>query len=150
MGEIADRLSEGIRKAMKAGDRTRLQTLRLLATSVRNREVELGRDLTEEDLVEVATREVKRRKEAAEAFERGARPELAEKERAERAVLEAYLPEQLSEEEIRTAVEDAIAATGASGPGDLGKVMGRVMGRLKGRADGSEVNRLVRERLGAG
>jgi uncharacterized protein len=150
VGEIADRLSEGIRKAMKAGDRTRLQTLRLLATSVRNREVELGRDLTEEDLVEVATREVKRRKEAAEAFERGARPELAEKERAERAVLEAYLPEQLSEEEIRTAVEDAIAATGASGPGDLGKVMGRVMGRLKGRADGTEVNRLVRERLGAG
>jgi uncharacterized protein YqeY len=148
VGEIADRLSEEIRKAMKAGDRTRLQTLRLLATSVRNREVELGRDLTGEDLVEVATREVKRRKEAAEAFERGARPELAEKERAEEAVLEAYLPEQLSEEEIRTAVEEAIAATGASGPGDLGKVMGRVMGRLKGRVDGSEVNRLVRERLG--
>ena len=148
MGEIADRLSEEIRKAMKAGDRTRLQTLRLLATSVRNREVELGRDLTGEDLVEVATREVKRRKESAEAFERGARPELAEKERAEEAVLEAYLPEQLSEEEIRTAVEEAIAATGASGPGDLGKVMGRVMGRLKGRVDGSEVNRLVRERLG--
>src|SRR5918999_1767067 len=107
VGEIADRLSEEIRKAMKAGDRTRLQTLRLLATSVRNREVELGRDLTGEDLVEVATREVKRRKESAEAFERGARPELAEKERAEEAVLEAYLPEQLSEEEIRTAVEEA-------------------------------------------
>lgn len=148
MGEIADRLSEEIRKAMKAGDRTRLQTLRLLATSVRNREVELGRDLTEEDLVVVATREVKRRKEAAEAYERGGRPELAEKERAEEAVLEAYLPEQLTEEEIRAAVEEAIAATGASGPGDLGKVMGRVMGRLKGRVDGSEVNRLVRERLG--
>ena len=148
MGEIADRLSEEIRKAMKAGDRTRLQTLRLLATSVRNREVELGRDLTGEDLVEVATREVKRRKEAAEAFERGARPELAEKERAEEAVLEAYLPEQLSEEEVRAAVEEAIAATGASGPSDLGVVMGRVMGRLKGRVDGSEVNRLVRERLG--
>lgn len=148
MGEIADRLSEEIRKAMKAGDRTRLQTLRLLATSVRNREVELGRDLTEEDLVVVATREVKRRKEAAEAYERGGRPELAEKERAEEAVLEAYLPEQLTEEEIRAAVEEAIAATGASGPGDLGKVMGRVMGRLKARVDGSEVNRLVRERLG--
>jgi uncharacterized protein len=148
VGEIADRLSEEIRQAMKAGDRTRLQTLRLLATSVRNREVELGRDLTEEDLVVVATREVKRRKEAAEAYERGGRPELAEKERAEEAVLEGYLPEQLSEEEIRAAVEEAIAATGASGPGDLGVVMGRVMGRLKGRVDGSEVNRLVRERLG--
>lgn len=148
MGEIADRLSEEIRKAMKAGDRTRLQTLRLLATSVRNREIELGRDLTEGDLVEVATREVKRRKEAAEAYERGGRPELAEKERAEQALLEAYLPEPLSEEEVRAAVEEAIAATGASGLGDLGKVMGRVMGRLKGRVDGSDVNRLVRERLG--
>jgi uncharacterized protein YqeY len=148
VGEIADRLSEEIRKAMKAGDRTRLQTLRLLATSVRNREIELGRDLTEGDLVEVATREVKRRKEAAEAYERGGRPELAEKERAEQALLEAYLPEPLSEEEVRAAVEEAIAATGASGLGDLGKVMGRVMGRLKGRVDGSDVNRLVRERLG--
>lgn len=150
MGEVADRLSAGIKEAIKSGDRTRLQTLRLLATSVRNREVELGRDLTEEDLVEVATREVKRRKEAVHAFERGGRPELAEKERAEQAVLEAYLPEQLSEEEVRAAVDEAIAATGASGPGDLGKVMGQVMGRLKGRVDGSEVNRLVRERLSPG
>jgi uncharacterized protein len=148
VGDIADRLSDEIRRAMKSGDRTRLQTLRLLATAVRNREIEVGRDLTDEDLVEVATREVKRRRESAEAFDRGSRPELAEKERAEQAVLEAYLPEQLPEEEVRAAVDEAIAATGASGPGDLGKVMGRVMGRLKGRADGSEVNRLVRERLG--
>lgn len=150
MGEIADRLSTQIKEAMKSGDRVRLQTLRLLATSVRNREIELGRDLTEDDLAAVATREVKRRKEAAEAFEAGGRPELAEKERAEQQVLGAYVPEQLSEDEVRTAVDEAIAATGASGPGDLGKVMGQVMGRLKGRVDGTEVNRLVRERLGAG
>jgi uncharacterized protein YqeY len=150
VGEIADRLSTQIKEAMKSGDRVRLQTLRLLATSVRNREIELGRDLTEDDLAAVATREVKRRKEAAEAFEAGGRPELAEKERAEQQVLGAYVPEQLSEDEVRTAVDEAIAATGASGPGDLGKVMGQVMGRLKGRVDGTEVNRLVRERLGAG
>lgn len=148
MGEIADRLSGQIKEAIKAGDRTRLQTLRLLATSVRNREIELGRDLTEEDLVEVATREVKRRKEAAEAYERGGRPDRAEQERAEQAVLDAFLPEQLSEEEVRAAVEEAVAATGASGPEDLGRVMGQVMGRLKGRVDGGEVSRVVRERLG--
>jgi uncharacterized protein YqeY len=150
VGEIAGRLSLQIQEALKAGDRTRLDTLRLLATAVRNREVELGRDLSDEDLVEVAAREVKRRKEAAEAYERGGRPELAQKERNEQAVLEAYLPEPLSEEEVRAAVDEAIAATGAAGPDDLGKVMGQVMGRLKGRVDGSEVNRLVRERLGPG
>jgi uncharacterized protein YqeY len=150
VGEIAGRLSLQIQEALKAGDRTRLDTLRLLATAARNREVELGRDLSDEDLVEVAAREVKRRKEAAEAYERGGRPELAQKERNEQAVLEAYLPEPLSEEEVRAAVDEAIAATGAAGPDDLGKVMGQVMGRLKGRVDGSEVNRLVRERLGPG
>jgi uncharacterized protein YqeY len=147
VGEIADRLSREIKEAMKSGDRTRLQTVRLLATAVRNREIELRRDLTEDDLVEVASREVKRRKEAAEAYERGGRPELAEKERAEQTVLEAYLPERLSEAEVAGAIDDAIAATGASGPSDLGKVMGHVMGRFKGRVDGAEVNRLARERL---
>ena len=150
MGDIADRLSAQIKNAIKAGDRIRLQTLRLLATSVRNREVELRRDLTDEDLVEVATREVKRRKEAAEAYERGGRTDRAEQERTEQAVLEEFLPEQASEEEVRAAIEEAVTATGASGPGDLGKVMGQVMGKLKGRVDGGEVNRLARERLGAG
>ncbi|HKX25019.1 MAG TPA: GatB/YqeY domain-containing protein, partial [Actinomycetota bacterium] len=81
MGEIAERLSAQIKDAIKAGDRTRLQTLRLLSTAVRNREVELRRDLTEEDLVEVATREVKRRKEASEAYQRGGRADRAEQER---------------------------------------------------------------------
>ena len=148
MGDIADRLSAEIKDAMKAGDRTRLQTVRLLATAVRNREIELGRDLTEDDLVEVASREVKRRKEAAEAYDRGGRAELAEKERAEQVLLETYLPERLSDAEVAEAIDEAIRSTAASGPGDVGKVMGAVMGRLKGRVDGAEVNRLVRERLG--
>jgi uncharacterized protein len=150
VGEIADRLSAQIKDAIKAGDRTRLQTLRLLATAVRNREVELRRDLTEEDLIEVAAREVKRRKEAAEAYQRGGRADRAEQERAEQAVLEEFLPEQASEDEVRAAIEEAVTATGASGPADLGKVMGQVMGKLKGRVDGGEVNRLARDRLGAG
>ena len=150
MGEVADRLSSQIKEALKAGDRIRLDTLRLLAASVRNREIELGHELTEEELVEVATREVKRRGEAAEAYEQAGRTELAEKERQEGAVLEAFLPEQLSAEEMEAAVEEAIAATGASGPEDMGKVIGYVMQHNKGRVAGTAVKQLVQTRLSDG
>jgi uncharacterized protein len=147
VGEVGDRLSAQIREALKARDQTRLATLRLLAASVRNREVELGHDLSEEELTEVVGREVKRRREAAEAYEGAGRSELVEKERAEQAVLEAFLPDQLSDQEVRALVEEAIGATGADGPGDLGKVMGYVMGKARGRVDGAAVNRMARERL---
>ncbi len=148
MGEVADRLSGEIREAMKAGDRTRLATLRLLSASVRNREIELGHDLSDEEFVDVVSREVKRRREAAEAYERGDRSELAEKERGEQQVLETYLPEQLSEPELDALVEEAITATGADAPNEVGKVMGYIMTRAKGRVDGAEVNRRARARLG--
>ncbi|HEV3475137.1 MAG TPA: GatB/YqeY domain-containing protein [Actinomycetota bacterium] len=147
MGEVADRLSAQIKEALKAGDRTRLDTLRLLAAAVKNREIELGHDLTGDELVEVATREVKRRKEAAEAYEQAGRSELAEKERSEQALLETYLPAQLSSQEVEAAVDEAVAATGASGPKEMGKVIGHVMQRHKGRVDGNEVKRLVQARL---
>jgi hypothetical protein len=147
MGEVADTLSTQIKEALKAGERTRLATIRMLAASVKNREVELGHELTEEEFVEVVGREVKRRKEAAEAYEGAGRPELEERERAEQVILEAYLPEQLSEEELVRVVEEAIAATGASGPKGVGKVMAHVMGKHRGRVDGSTVSQLARERL---
>ena len=147
MGEVADRLSTEVREALKAGERTRLATMRLLAAAVKNREVELGHELSEEEFLEVVGREVKRRREAAEAYDRGGRPELMEKERAEQAVLEAYLPEQLSGDEVRAVIEDAITATGASGPDEVGKVMAWIMARHRGRVDGGRVNRLARERL---
>jgi uncharacterized protein len=149
VAEAKARLQQEMREALKAGEKLRLGALRMLAASVKNREVELGHELSDEELVEVATREVKRRKEAAEAFDGGGRPELAEKERQEQAVLETYLPAQLSEDEVNALIEEAVAATGASGPGDLGKVMGFVMGRAKGQVDGGTVNRLVRARLEA-
>lgn len=148
MGKVADTISEQLKESLKAGDRTRLATLRLLASSIKNREVELGHELTEEEFVEVVGREVKRRKEAAEAYRDAGRAELEEQERAEQAILEAYLPEQLSEEELVKVVDEAIAATGASDPKEVGKVMAHVMGKHKGRVDGSTVNRLARERLG--
>jgi uncharacterized protein len=150
VAEAKDRLQQEMREALKAGQKVRLGALRMLAASVKNREVELGHELSDEELVEVAGREVKRRKEAAEAFADGGRPELAEKEREEQAVLENYLPAQLSEDEVAALIEEALGATGAAGPGDLGKVMGYVMGKAKGRVEGGTVNRLVRARLGAG
>ncbi len=147
MGEVADRLAIQIRQALKARDQTRLATMRLLSASVKNREVELGHDLSEEEFIEVVGREVKRRREAAEAYEGAGRSELVDKERAEEAVLEEFMPAQLSDQEVRALVEEAVGATGAAGPGDLGKVMGYVMGKAKGRVDGGEVNRLARDRL---
>lgn len=150
MASPSARVSEDLRAALKAGQKVRLAALRMLSTSVRNREIEVGRELSEEDFLEVVSREVKRRKEAAEAFDGAGRTELAERERQEQRALEAYLPEALSEAEVRALVEEAVAATGASGPGDMGKVMGHVMGKAKGRVDGSAVSAIVRERLRAG
>lgn len=148
VGQLKDRLAREMRDAMKARDAGRLGALRMLTASVKNREVAVGHELSDEEVQEVAATEVKRRKEAAEAYRRGNRPELEERERAEQAVLETYLPERLSEEETAALVDEAVSVTGAEGPGDLGKVMGYVMGKAKGRVDGGEVNRLVRDRLG--
>lgn len=147
MGEVADRISTELQAAMKSGDRVRLGTLRMLATAIRNREIELGHDLSDEEFVEIVGREVKRRREAADAFAGAGRDELAEKERGEQAILEAYLPEQVPEDELGAIVDEAIAATGASGPKEVGKVMGHVMGRYRGRVDGGAVSRVARERL---
>jgi uncharacterized protein YqeY len=145
-----DRIAEDLRAAIKSGQRTRLAALRMLATSIRNREVEVRRELSEEEFLEVVAREVKRRREAAEAYEAAGRTELAEREREEEEALDDYLPAALSEEELEALVEEAVAATGASGPGDMGKVMGHVMGKARGRVDGSVVSGKVRERLGSG
>ena len=121
----------------------------MLSAAVTNREVELGHPLSDDELVEVATREVRRRQEAIEAFEKAGREDRAALEREERTVLEAYLPEPLNDREVEAMIEDAIAATGASAPGDFGKVMGLVMGKARGRVNGRLVQEKVRSRLGA-
>ena len=149
MGALKERLEAEMKSAMKSRDRGRLPTLRMLTAAITHREKEVRHELSDEEVQAVAASEVKRRKESAEAFEKGGRPELAEKERAEQAILEEYAPEQMGEDEVAALIDEAVAATGAEGPGDLGKVMGYVMGKAKGRADGGAVNRLVRERLGA-
>jgi len=141
------RVAEEMKDALKSGQKVRLGALRLLSASVKNREVELRRELTDEEFLEVVAREVKRRNEAIEMYEKGARPELVEKETEEREVLQVYLPQQFTAEETYALVDEAIAATGATSIKELGKVMGYVMGKAKGRVDGSAVQQRARARL---
>jgi uncharacterized protein len=140
---------EQMTAAMKAGDKVRLGALRLLVTAITNREKELRRPLTDDEIREVAGKEVKKRSESIEAFDAAGREELAERERAEREVLRDYAPEQLDDVAIDALVDEAIATTGATSIKEMGKVMGQVMAKAKGKVDGAEVQRRVRERLGA-
>lgn len=149
MGEAADDLQARITAALKAGDKVGLTTLRMLSAAVKNQEVELGHDLSAEELQEVAVREAKKRRESIEAFGDAGRQDLVDKEQAELDVLAAYLPEQLSDAEIDAIIDEVIASTGAEGPGDMGKVMGQVMGRAKGKADGKVIQEKVKSKLGA-
>lgn len=144
---LKERLGEEIPAAMKARDKVRVAALRLLSAAVKNREVELRHPLSDEEFVEVATREAKRRREAIEAYERAGRGDRADMERRELGVLEEFLPRMLSDEELDGLIDEAIWGTGAAGGGDLGKVMGYVMARAKGRVDGRAVQGRVRERL---
>ena len=142
-----DRLAEEIKDALRSGQKIRLATLRLLSASVKNREVELRRPVTDEEFLEVVGREVKRRNEALEAYEKAGREDLVAREREEREILQVYLPEQLTDEETDALVEEAVAATGASSIKELGKVMGYVMGKAKGRVDGGSVQQKARAKL---
>jgi uncharacterized protein YqeY len=135
--------------ALKAGEKVTVGALRMLTAAIVNKEKELRRELSDDEVREVAAKEVKKRTESIEAFESGGRQELADKEEAERQVLRAYAPEQLSDEQVDALIEEAIASTGASGPQEMGKVMGVVMAGAKGKVDGSVVQAKVRARLGS-
>jgi len=138
---------EQMTAALRAGEKVRLGALRMLASSITNREKEVMRELSDDEVREVAAKEVKRRTESIEAFESAGRTELAEKERAEREVLQAFAPEQLSDAEVDALIDGAISATGATSMQEMGKVMGAVMASAKGKVDGSVVQQKVRERL---
>jgi uncharacterized protein YqeY len=145
---LKDRLSEETTAALRAGEKIRLSTLRLLSAAVKNREVELRHPLDDDEFVEVATREAKRRREAIEAYEKAGREDRAATEREELGVLEEYLPAGLTDQEVDALIDEAIARAGAAGPGDMGKVMSSVMAEAKGRADGRAVQARVKSRLG--
>jgi uncharacterized protein YqeY len=147
-GSLKARLARELRGALKGREKVKLSTLRLLTAAVTNREVELGRPATDEEFVEVATREVKRRREAIEAYTAAGRDDRAATEREEQAVLETYLPAGLSDREVEDLIEEAVSATGVTTAAGMGKVMGFVMGKAKGRVDGKKVQERVRARLG--
>lgn len=164
--DLKERIQNDIKEALRAGRSTELMTLRLLWSAILNKEKEkraknvsghpelssadLERQsaLQDEEVIEAISSEAKKRREAMAEFEKGHRQELADKEKEELEILQKYLPEQLPEEEIRRLVKEAIEKVGASGQKDIGKVMAELMPRVKGRADGTLVNKTVKELLG--
>jgi len=136
--------------AMKASDELRLSTLRMLISAIRYKEDELGHELSDDEVRAVAGSQVKKRTESIEAFEQAGRSELVAKETAERELLAAFAPEQLSDEAVDALVDEAIASTGATTMQQMGQVMGAIMAKAKGQVDGSVVQAKVKARLGGG
>ena len=144
---LVEELEQEVKDAMLARDTERRDALRLILSSLRSAEKELLRPLTDDEELQVLQRERKKRNEAADAFRAAGRNEQAAKEEGELAILEEFMPEPLSEEEIDRIVDDAIAENGATSLRDMGRVMADVMPQIAGRADGSAVSQLVREKL---
>ena len=148
---LVERLSADIAGAMRARDQGRLSALRMAKAALMNSEVQRGRALEDAEAQQVIASLIKQRRDSIEQFKAGGRPELAEREAAEIAILEAYLPPPLDAAEIDRAGDEAIAETAARSPKDLGRVMKAVMNRFAGRAvDGKMINERVRQKLGAG
>jgi uncharacterized protein YqeY len=144
---LKGRLAAEMKDALRAGEKVRLGALRMLSAALTNKEKELRHELSDDEVREVASKEMKKRAESIEAFEGAGRRELVEKERAEWEAIASYAPEQLSEDEVDALVDEAFAATGATSEKELGAVMGLVMGKAKGRVDGRVVQEKVRARL---
>ena len=142
-----DEIHRQMTDAMKAGDKTRVAVLRMFVSAIRYREDELGHDLTDEEITEVASKEVKKRTESIEAFDGAGRTELAAQERAERDIVAAWAPVQLDDAAVDALIDRAIAETGASTMKDMGKVMTTVMAEAKGQVDGKAVQAKVLARL---
>jgi uncharacterized protein len=146
---LRTRLRTETNDALRAGEKVRLGALRMLSAAITNREKELRRGLSDEEIREVAAREVKRRSESIEAFAAGGRQDLVDKETAERDALASYAPERLTDAEVDALVERVIAETNAASMADIGAVMRAVMAEAKGRVDGGAVQARVRARLGS-
>lgn len=143
MSQLQERLTRDLTASRKAQDKPRTLLLGTILADLKNRRIELQRDLTDDDVIDVLRRGIKRRRESVEMYEKGSREDLASREREEVRQLEMYLPAQVSADEIRAAVRQAIS----DGAANIGAVMGTVMPRFKGRADGSTINAIAREEL---
>lgn len=147
---LKQRIQEDMTSAMKAKEEMKLSVIRMLKSAVQYYEINkggAGYEASDEDVVDVIGKEIKKRREAIELYEKGGRPELAEQEKNELTILQTYLPEQMTEEEVKNLVQKAIETTGASSMADMGKVMGVLMPQVKGKADGNLLSQLVKKAL---
>ena len=145
---LKDRIKDDVKQALRSRDQVRLSTVRMLLSAINYAEMAKMSELDDDGVISVVAREIKQRKESIEAFKTGDRPEMAAKEEAELAILQAYMPQQMSREEITVLVKKVIAEVVAQGPHDKGKVMSKLMPQVRGKADGQEVNAVVTEFLG--
>jgi len=146
---LLNRLTEELKEALRAGNHIKLSVIRLLKSSIKNREIEKMAPLTDEEIIDIIMTALKQRRESIEQFQKGGREDLVQKEKSELEVLQTFLPQQLSEEELVSEVQAVIREVGASSPKDMGKVMKIVMVRVKGRAEGARVSSLVKELMEA-
>jgi uncharacterized protein YqeY len=147
---LKDSIQEALKGALKQQQRVEVATLRLLLSEIKNAEIAQQKPADDNKVLDVITKEVKRRRESIEAFKQGNRSDLVAQEEAELSILMSYLPEQMSRAEIVAAAQQVVDAVGAQGPSDKGKVMSQLMPQLKGKADGKEVSEIVTELLAAG
>jgi uncharacterized protein len=144
---LQQRIESAMREAMLARDVRRTGTLRMAMAAFQNRRIELGRDLTDEDVIDVLSKQMKLRRESIEHFKAAGRDSMVQVEEEESAVIAEFLPQALSEDELRALVSAAVAETGATTPAEMGKVMGALAPKIKGRADGKVVSDMVRSQL---
>ncbi|MEK6545582.1 MAG: GatB/YqeY domain-containing protein, partial [Nitrospinota bacterium] len=144
---LKERLMEDMKDAMKKGEQIKLSAIRMVRAGIKNKEIELIRELKDEDVIDVIKTAIKQRKDSFAQFLSGKRIDLAEREKKEIEILSVYLPEQMGEEDIRKRVREVILETGASTSRDMGRVMKLIMPELKGRADGQLINKVVQEML---
>ena len=145
--ELKQKLADDLKQALRGRDKVKLSTIRLVMAAINNAEIARGASLADSDILGVIAKEAKQRQESIDAFKQGSRPELVAQEQAELAVLEGYLPQQMTREEVTAEVRRVIAEVGAQGPRDKGKVMPKLIAQLKGKADGREINAIVTELL---
>ncbi|HUT97002.1 MAG TPA: GatB/YqeY domain-containing protein [Dehalococcoidales bacterium] len=145
---LQQKLTDDLRQAMKSGDTVKRSVIRLVMAAIKNAEIAKQKALEDGDVLGIIAKEIRQRKESIEAFKQGNRPELAAQEEAEMAILEAYMPAQMSRDEIVAEARQIIQEVGAGGLSDKGKVMPKLIAKLKGKADGREINEVVTELLG--
>ena len=144
---ILQQLTEDMKQALKAQDKLKLSTVRMLISQLKNERIDSGKDLTPDEELQILMNAAKKRKEAIEAYESAGRQDLLAKEQQELAIIQQYLPAQMSDEEVEKEIDNIIKASGATSMKDLGRVMSEAMKALKGRVDGKKVQQLVRSKL---